>query len=646
MPESKPGASLSINRPRNPYSRLICLGCRERRIRCELPSGLELPGPGELRTVETPCYRCKKLGVPCIVRKTVLGRPGPGSRSTKEAQLTGDFVSRIFIDLELPERMVSCSQPTTHAYTAQEEAQLVNSSIVPRRSTQSRYSNALPPNQQDPTPRNGGTTLVLHTPQSPESVLIIRAIDTLCREKVESEWFRHLPSHVGHTPALDLSIKAIVAACAYARGVPRLTAADCYHALEHALAAVQTHIKKKTNTTSSQRLGVGNANLNVNDDILASTALLAPFDGVIKKHGVPARLHVHGLAAILTARAPSYPVSQLARDILDFHVCDSAVLAVVRETPSPFEGVPRKYFGDGDGDEGGSERERDRGRLKAIGSELFIRIPRLVGLVRSLSVLENQNQNQDQNRMQMQVLGDALRLSNSVANLQDPEAEERLLRTIEIMPSKAAAAAAADDTDGSEPLHVSQSQNPSFAFTDIDDFEALAYYWVNRLWLLRLEARLHALSSSITVSGDGQLHDDATAPTYPSSSFQPASILPTYEHTTTDNATHQIRLSQNLLMCADYVAKLPLLKHERLFAHAMLLVWGAMMDGLDISNGDGDGDEDQRQTLRDLVLGSVSKALGAKTGLEVQDMEMDEAAEIFVGGRVNVEGRWVRFYCV
>jgi len=63
-------------RTRGAYSRLICLGCRERRIKCELPDDVLAPDPGELRTVTTPCYRCKKLGVPCVVRRTRLGRPG------------------------------------------------------------------------------------------------------------------------------------------------------------------------------------------------------------------------------------------------------------------------------------------------------------------------------------------------------------------------------------------------------------------------------------------------------------------------------------------------------------------------------------------------------------------------------------------
>lgn len=78
MPERPPTTS---KRPRGAYSRLICLGCRERRIKCELPDDVDIPDLNELRTVTTPCYRCEKLGIDCVVRRTRLGRPGHGDGS-------------------------------------------------------------------------------------------------------------------------------------------------------------------------------------------------------------------------------------------------------------------------------------------------------------------------------------------------------------------------------------------------------------------------------------------------------------------------------------------------------------------------------------------------------------------------------------
>ncbi|KAF2876285.1 hypothetical protein BDV95DRAFT_560375 [Massariosphaeria phaeospora] len=562
MSEPRPGGS---KRPRGAYSRLICLGCRERRIRCELPSDAEIPDPGELRTVQTPCYRCKRLGLPCVVRQTILGRTTADFRPVRTGD--GDFVSRIVI--ELPSRTVARTQPAT----VQDEAQVVKSTVITR--TRLRSSN----HQGDPARRNEDT-LLIHTPQSTETVLIIRAVDTLRCEKVDKEWFRHLPAHVGHTRALDMSIKAVVAACAYARRVPKLTSGDCYQALALALSAVQTNIKQSRGK--------------LNDDTLAATALLAHFQGAIKNHGFPMRLHVEGLAAILTARPATHPVTQLAREIFDFHACDAAIMACIQGTPSLFESVPRAYFANNR--KGCSDS--DRAQLKALGSELFIRIPRLVGLVRSLRL---------QPSPPNQLLVDPLRLSKSLLRLQDSEAEGRLLRNIKVHPSS--------DPDAASPLRQ------SLHFASVDDFEALIYYWQTRLSLLRLEQRLDDLSVSSNV------HADSTD--VPGVSCWPSSG---------PRANEMFRLAKNILMCVDYVKTLPLRKHDRVFAYAMVVVWGVTMDVLEalsyVQDGEGLG------LLSELLLRRGNIIVAAQLDLSVEDM--DTAADIFVGGQPK--GRFVEFY--
>jgi hypothetical protein len=442
-----------------------------------------------------------------------------------------------------------------------------------------RSSNDLPPSQGDPA-RWNGYTLLIHTPQSTETVIIIRAVDTLRREKVEEEWFRHLPAYVGHTPALDLSIKAIVAASAYARGVPKLTSGDCYQALALALDAVQANIKQSHGKP--------------NDDLLASTALLTPFEGVIKKHGIPTRLHVEGLAAILAVRPATYPVTQLAREILDFHACESAIMACIQGTPSPFESVPRAYFA--------SNRmgysDSDRAQLKALGNELFIHIPRLVRLVHSLRL---------QSSPQNQLLLDALRLSKSLLKLQDSQAEGRLLRNIEVYPSS--------DLDAPSPLRQ------SLHFPSVQDYEAIACYWQSRLSLLRLEWRLHDLSVLSDVQADGT--DE------PRVSYRPSSR---------PRANEMFQLARNILMCSEYAGTLPLHKHSRLFAHAIVVVWGVMMDVPVAFSHDQEGEG--TGPLSDLLLRMVNIALAAKPDLTVEDM--DTAADIFAGGQPK--GRFAELY--
>ena len=416
--------------------------------------------------------------------------------------------------------------------------------------------------------------LLIHSPQSTEKLTIIRAIDTLRRERVEDQWFRHLLAHVGHTPALDLSINAIVTACAYYHGVPKLTSRDCYRALARALGALQAGIK--------QSYGV------LSDDLLAATALLTPFEGVVKSHviHVPTRMHVEGLAAILAARSSTHPVTQLAREILDFHICDSAVMACIQGRPSPFEAIPPAYYT--------NNRigcyDSDSSQLRALGSELFIRTPRLVGLVRSI---------QHQPSLQT-CLSDAFDLLASLLRLQDSQAESRLLQNIEVRPSKHPGA--------SQPFHQ------SLHFASVDEFEALTYYWQNRLSLLRLEQCLLDLTAPITIQ----------------TIYADKSEIPFRSHCG-PKTNEMFRLIKNILMSVEYAKTLPLNKHYRQFTHATVIVWGAISDM----------SKDLRYVMEGAQASFWSEQLLQRVpNFTIEDLNM--AAEIFVGG--EPKGRISQLY--
>ena len=127
-----------------------------------------------------------------------------------------------------------------------------------------------------------------------------------------------------------------------------------------------------------------------------------------------------GLAA-MSARPVTHPVTQLARDILHYYAYESAIMSYVHDTPSPFESVNRAYFAINTMGYGG-----DRDQLRALNNELFIRMPRLVKLVRSLHL---------QSPPPKQLLYTTLRLSKSLLELQNSQAEERLLRNTDVRPS-------------------------------------------------------------------------------------------------------------------------------------------------------------------------------------------------------------------
>lgn len=512
------GPPVPPKRIREKYSRLICIGCRDRRIRCELPSDVEIPKPGELRTIQTPCHRCKRLGIPCVIRQTILGRPGHSSRSAAS------------INAQLRHKEVPVAGPPAEAQPSpvQDKSASGDSSVVKR------------PRLGSPgllTSWNGVTPLV-HAPQSPERVFIMHAMDTLRYECVEEEWFRHLPAYVGHSLALDLSIRAIVAACALARGRFRVTSRDCYEALSLALRAVQATIEQ--------------SNGEPNDDMLAATALLAPFEGVVQRNGIPTRLHVDGIATILAARPVTFPVTQLARDILDFNAGECAVMACIQDTPSPFEGVPRAYYAN----EGVGYSDSDRGRLKALSNEMFIHIPRLVNLVRSLRL---QSPPKDEVVLETQELLDRL------LKLQDSQSEERLLRSVAVRHS---------------PTSSLQTLHPKLHFASYKDFEALSYYWQSRLSVLRLDLHFRALFAPA-----------------------PGQAL----------ANEMVRLAQHNLWCSKYAATLRLNKHIRLFTHAMVAVWGVTMDlRVNLSQN--------HEYTSEFLLRKVNDAISAEPDLTVEDM--------------------------
>lgn len=68
MPETLP------KRRREKYSRLICLGCRARRIRCALPD-TDIQPSSQPQSQDKACQRCQQNGLDCIVDNTTLGRP-------------------------------------------------------------------------------------------------------------------------------------------------------------------------------------------------------------------------------------------------------------------------------------------------------------------------------------------------------------------------------------------------------------------------------------------------------------------------------------------------------------------------------------------------------------------------------------------
>lgn len=70
MQEAGEAASKKV---RGSYSRLICLQCRARKIKCHLPDNVA--ASDHAQPADKACERCKQFGLDCVVSSSTLGRP-------------------------------------------------------------------------------------------------------------------------------------------------------------------------------------------------------------------------------------------------------------------------------------------------------------------------------------------------------------------------------------------------------------------------------------------------------------------------------------------------------------------------------------------------------------------------------------------
>jgi hypothetical protein len=71
--------------PRGKYARLICHGCRSRKIKCILPDPDDVGPLGAPLPAEKACERCRSMHLECILDQTVLGRPASKRTRGKDA---------------------------------------------------------------------------------------------------------------------------------------------------------------------------------------------------------------------------------------------------------------------------------------------------------------------------------------------------------------------------------------------------------------------------------------------------------------------------------------------------------------------------------------------------------------------------------
>lgn len=114
-PMSSQSSDYQPRQPRGNYAKLICLNCRARKIKCNLPNDVEVEPSPTPQPHEQSCVRCQQQGLDCIVDKTVLGRPsqkrrrpehlntashhGVGGDASQEAELDPNVQDFVLSDL-------------------------------------------------------------------------------------------------------------------------------------------------------------------------------------------------------------------------------------------------------------------------------------------------------------------------------------------------------------------------------------------------------------------------------------------------------------------------------------------------------------------------------------------------------------------
>ena len=424
---------------------------------------------------------------------------------------------------------------------------------------------------EDDRPQTGSspnyTTLRLHKPQSPEDLAIMIFADNVRWAGVADAWFGDAPYRIGHDSCYDLAMNALAMAWWYRRKLPGTTLAKVYRAMGISLDAL--------NKTTSKDGAI------LDDHILGSIAALSVTDAITSGHSFPVSGHLDGVAVILSSQATVTSLSSMARRILEYHFCDTYVLATVRGAASRFEAMVSSYCECIDVCKPAAERN-----LRAIGNKLCVHLPRLIGLVRLASGFHLSGSS----------VSSALNLSDKLLQFQDQSAESEFLHTVGVAL-----------TQLPQDRKVTEY---SLTFKSLSGFEAGLYYWHSRATLLGLCSQLRSSFPTLC---------DLYA-------------LPSLQELQAESQ----RYASNILMSVQYARTNPSRKRKRLLGQSLLACYNTVQDSPDTLPSACDADE-----VRAWLLENWSIALlGQPSSLMANDM--NEAAELFKGG--PLVGRYKDLY--
>lgn len=316
--------------------------------------------------------------------------------------------------------------------------------------------------QQPPlTPDSGSDVgLLVYKPTSSTTRLRMELVDMMVRTHRSEIWYDLVPARIGHSDAIDSAAKALVKASDFAQKRTNVTEESCLSSYNRALAAVRDGMIKSSS----------------GDDLLCAVALLVNFERLFSGWtSAPMRSHMHGIMAIFMAQAKGSqqkPPSELTRTLVYVFWAVGFIGPCVMGIPSPLE-IPR-YL-----DMEPVLFATDRmscpshvvSRLRKLGNQHFIRLPRLITLMKGVQV--------EQKLMDVEP---ALSLAKDLLDLQDEDAETEMLHHVTVQKT--------EETEGVETMTYLMK------FNTMPEFEAAMHYWSTRMFLFRLCWRMSRLFAS------------------------------------------------------------------------------------------------------------------------------------------------------
>ncbi|KAK5730182.1 hypothetical protein LTR15_000116 [Elasticomyces elasticus] len=404
-----------------------------------------------------------------------------------------------------------------------------------------------------------------------DELVVLNSAGTLIVHKPQSQEDCLAMMMLYRDPLVAVCFKPTCLASRYRNHASRFRAAETiYTVMGEALRAIQLALGSSPHTGGTGYFSC----------FLAISGLSC-FESLMGDRGLGAPDHMDGMLAVLAAcgiipRA----TSELAHTVLDHHCMDLSIASCMRGEISPLEKLGGGIVSCLETSMSGkAESILD---LKSTANNLCCRIPRLIWAVREHFTQEV--------RLECG-LAHARYLANELLHYTAEYAENAALHDVQIV----------------RVVHPTDSLVSQYAmlYHHYWRFEALVRYWTARLTIIRVSLRLRSVS---TTKNNFEIDRQVLC----------------------KQATYLVR---QLLMSHGYARKISTPSRRRLWAHALVTVWGTLADFAFAA-------EEKTAFLRSWVLQEVNLTL--TPSIRFSRYDLDHAAELMVGGPLG--GSYARLY--